>query len=111
MVELQSKILQSVLKAFKVEPTVPGIITAAGGDPEKVFELIRFVQANGERLTQSFEAAVIGTAERVQRMEAAQDVQRAMLCAIMHKLEISHSEVLRRCSVPPASQIAHSPAE
>jgi hypothetical protein len=96
-VDIQSKILKSVLKAFGIAPTIPGLIEGMGGDPAKVFELVRFVQANGERLTHSFEAAVIGTAERVQRIEEAQKRQSAMLerlCAL-HNLNV-HAPAIGR---------------
>jgi hypothetical protein len=83
MVEFQSKMLVAFLKAFKVDPSVDGLIQAVGGEPTDVYEAVKLAQET---------APVI--AETVKSLHANLPVILRMI-AETHAMQLENNQMLR----------------
>lgn len=84
--EFQSKMLIAFFKAFKIEPSVPGIIRAFDAEPEAVFEAIRTTAAAAPHAAAAVEA-IPRLIQLVIETHALQLENNQMLRQLLHAVE------------------------
>jgi hypothetical protein len=87
VVEFQSKMLVAFLKAFKVEPSVDGLIRALRAEPETVYEAVKLAQDTAPILAETVKAlhnnlpAIIVMIAETHRLQRENHILLTMLCA------------------------------